>query len=98
MMDDLIDMVKIDGFHSFQEVILPAAEVKSSYGKWVAFLGGVDVDKLSTLPESDLRAYFLRGILDACMHGVRFAFSSGNTIANFVPLQNFTILLEEARQ
>ncbi len=97
VMDDLIDMVKIDGFHSFQDVILPAAEVKARYGQRVALLGGVDMDKLATLPEADLRAY-LRGILAACMPGGRFAFGSGNTIANFVPLQNYAILLDEARQ
>ncbi len=96
-MDDLIDLVKIDGFHSFQDVILPAEEAKVRYGERVALLGGVDMDKLSTLPAADLRAY-LRSILETCMPGGRFAFGSGNTIANFVPLQNYAILLEEARQ
>lgn len=97
IMDDLIDLVKIDGFHSFQDVILPAAEGKARYGERVALLGGVDMDKLCTLPEIDLRVYF-RSILETCMPGGRFAFGSGNTIANFVPLQNYAILLEEARQ
>ena len=96
-MDDLIELVGIDGFHSFQDVILPVAEVKIRYGHQVALLGGADMDKLSTLPGADLRVY-LRGILEACMPGGRFAFGSGNSIANFVPLQNYAILLEEARR
>lgn len=97
VMDDLIDSVKIDGFHSFQDVILPVTEAKARYGGRVALLGGVDMDKLATLPEAELRAY-LRGILDTCMENGRFAFGSGNTIANFVPLANFAILLDEARR
>ena len=97
VMDDLIELVGIDGFHSFQDVILPVAEVKIRYGHQVALLGGADMDKLSTLPGADLRVY-LRGILEACMPGGRFAFGSGNSIANFVPLQNYAILLEEARR
>lgn len=96
VMDDLIDQVKIDGFHSFQDVILPVGEVKMRYGDRLALMGGVDMDKLTTLPEDELRRY-LRAILDSCMPGGRFAFGSGNTIANFVPLQNYAILLEEAR-
>jgi uroporphyrinogen decarboxylase len=97
VMDDLIDMVKIDGFHSFQDVILPVAEVKARFGSRVGLLGGVDMDKLATLPEPDLRSY-LRGILEACMPGGRFALGSGNTVANYIPLQNYAIMLEEARQ
>jgi uroporphyrinogen decarboxylase len=95
VMDDLIDMVKIDAFHSFQDVIMPVGEVKTRFGDRIALMGGVDMDKLATLPGSELRSY-LRGILDTCMPGGRFAFGSGNTIANYVPLQNYAILLEEA--
>ncbi len=97
VMDDLIDMVKIDGFHSFQDVILPVGEVKERFGNRIALMGGADIDKLATLPEDELRKY-LRSILEACMPGGRFAFGSGNSIANYIPLKNFAILLDEARR
>jgi hypothetical protein len=58
---------------------------------------GADMDKIATLPEADLRIY-LRGILETCTPEGGFAFGSGNSIANYVPLQNYAILLEEARQ
>jgi uroporphyrinogen decarboxylase len=97
VMDDLIDLVKIDGFHSFQDVILPIEDAKNQYGNRVALLGGVDMDKLATLSEPDLRTY-IRGILAACMPGGRFALGSGNTVANYVPMKNYAIMLEEARR
>jgi uroporphyrinogen decarboxylase len=97
VMDDLIEMVKIDGFHSFQDVILPVGAVKARYGNRIALMGGADVDKLATLPEDELRNY-LRAILEACMPGGRFAFGSGNSIANYIPLKNYAILLDEARR
>jgi uroporphyrinogen decarboxylase len=97
VMDDLIDLVKIDGFHSFQDVILPVGEAKARYGNRLALMGGVDMDKLATLPEEELRSY-LRAILDCCAPGGRFAFGSGNTIANYIPLKNYAILLDEARR
>ena len=97
VMDDLINIVGIDAFHSFQDIILPVSEAKARIGKRVGLLGGADMDKLSTLPEAELRLY-LRNILEACVPGGRYAFGSGNTIANFVPLQNYAILLDEARQ
>jgi uroporphyrinogen decarboxylase len=97
VMDDLIDLVGIDGFHSFQDVILPVTVAKARYGHRVALLGGVDIDKLATLPKAKLR-FYLRGILETCIPGGRFAFGSGNSITNYVPLQNYATLLEEARQ
>lgn len=93
---DLIETVGIDGFHSFQDVILPVAEFKQHYGDRVATLGGVDMDKLVRLDEVALRAY-IRDILAAGMQGGRFALGSGNTVANYVPLDHYLIMLDEAR-
>jgi uroporphyrinogen decarboxylase len=97
LMDELIDDVQIDALHSFQDEILPVAAFKARYGTRVATLGGLDMDKLCRLEEAPLRAY-IRAVLDACMPGGRFALGSGNTIANFVPLRNFMIMLDEARR
>ena len=49
------------------------------------------------LGEDDLRTY-VRGILDQCMPGGRFALGAGNTVANYVPLQNYFVMLDEARK
>lgn len=97
IMDDLIDTVGIDGYHSFQDVILPVSEFKARYGHRVATLGGLDMDKLARLDEPALRAY-IRETIDAGMRGGRFALGSGNTIANYIPLDHYVIMLEEARR
>ena len=92
-MEDLIEDVGIDAFHSFQDVIIPVTEFKKRYGSRIATLGGVDMDKLSRLDEDNLRKY-VRGILDECMPD-RYALGAGNSIANFVPVKNYLIMLEE---
>jgi uroporphyrinogen decarboxylase len=92
--EDLISDVGIDGKHSFEDVILPISEFKHRYGDRVAALGGVDVDKLSRLPESELREY-VRGIIEKCLPGGRFALGSGNTVANYVPVRNYIAMVEE---
>ena len=96
VMDDLIDEVQIDAFHSFQDVIISPARFLDRYGDRIAALGGVDVDKLARLPEEDLRGY-VREILRDCMPG-RFAIGSGNTVANYVPVHNYIAMLDEARR
>jgi uroporphyrinogen decarboxylase len=97
VIDDLIDRVKIDAFHSFQDTILPVEEFQARYGHRVAVLGGVDMDKLARLDERSLRPY-IRHMLEQCVPAGRFALSSGNTIANYIPLESYFILLEESRR
>lgn len=96
VIEDLIEHVQIDAFHSFQDVILPVCDFKARYGKRVATLGGVDMDNLVRLDEHELRQY-IRSILESCVPDGRYALGSGNTIANFIPLKNYFVMLDEAR-
>ncbi len=95
IMDILIDEVGIDAIHSFEDASYPVTDYKKRWGDRVGIMGGVDVDKLCRFPEQDLRHY-IRTLLDACMKGGRYVFGSGNTIANYVPVKSYLILLEEA--
>lgn len=96
VMEDLIEDVGIDAFHSFQDVIIPISDFMDRYGDRIAGLGGVDMDKLARLSEPDLRDY-IREILDRTMPG-RFALGSGNTVANYIPVKNYLIMVEEANR
>jgi len=96
VMDDLIQDVGIDAFHSFQDVIIPISDFLSRYGSEIAALGGVDMDNLGRMEEDKLRRY-VRRILDDCMPG-RFALGSGNTVANYIPVRNYLAMLDEARR
>lgn len=93
VMDDLIEDIQFDAFHSFQDVIIPVGEFMERYGNRIGTLGGVDVDKIVRMSESELREY-VRKILDDCMPG-RYALGSGNSIANYVPARNYLIMLDE---
>ncbi|MCR4426736.1 MAG: hypothetical protein NUW23_11230 [Firmicutes bacterium] len=93
ILQDLIDDVKIDALHSFQDEIMPVAEFQAACGQRVAALGGVDVDALCRMGEEELRGY-VRGILSACMPR-RYALGSGNTIANYVPVRNYLVMMDE---
>ena len=94
--DELVDDIQIDARHSFEDEGNSVIDFKKRYGDRVAVLGGVDVDKLARLPENELRLH-VRKIIDACMPGGRFALGSGNTICNYVPLNNYFAMVDEAR-
>lgn len=94
IMDDLIEDVKIDAKHSFEDEIMPVTEFKKKYGDRIAVVGGVDVDKICRLEERELRSY-VRNIIDQCMVGGGYVLGSGNSVANFVPLEKYLIVLDE---
>lgn len=94
VMDYLVENVGIDAKHSFEDNIAPVYEVKKKYSGRIAVLGGVDMNKLVQLPEENIREY-VRLIIKRCAPGGAYALGSGNTIANYVPLQNYLAMLDE---
>lgn len=96
IMDDLIDTVRIDAKHSFEDAIIPIIEAKKKYGKRVALLGGIDIDFLCRSNEPKLRKK-IREVLDTCLTGGGYCLGSGNSIADYVPLENYLIMLDEGR-
>lgn len=97
VLDDIVGDIGFDAFHSFQDVIMPIAEFQRLCGGRIAVLGGVDMDALARLPTEQLRGY-VRRILDACMPRGRFALGSGNTVANYIPPENYLTMLETGRE
>jgi uroporphyrinogen decarboxylase len=97
IMDDLIETVGIDARHSFQDNIEPVEEVYRKYGDRIAILGGMDVDLLARGTTDQVRAR-TREILKACAPGGGYCMGSGNSLPNFVNVDNYYAMLDEARR
>ena len=96
IMEDLIEDVGFDGIHSFEDVIEPVTETKRRWGDRIALLGGVDVDYLTRRSPEEIRGR-VREILEVCQPGGGYALGSGNTVANYIPLENYLTMLDEGR-
>lgn len=97
IMEDLIHDVKIDAKHSFEDVIETIIESTEQYGDQIALLGGVDMDLLCRASEEELRSR-VKEIITACHTGGGFCLGSGNSIANYIPIENYLIMLDEGRR
>ncbi len=97
VMDDLIDGVGIDAKHSFEDTIERVTEVKQTYGQRVALLGGLDVDFLCRSSEEEVRRR-VRETLDICLPGGGYCLGTGNSVANYIPLDNYLAMLDEGRK
>lgn len=94
IMDDLIDYVGIDAKHSFEDTIMPVTEFKRAYGNRIGVVGGIDVDALARLDTDQMRAY-VRRVLEGCVPGGGYALGSGNSVTNYVKVENYLAMLEE---
>jgi len=87
----------IDGRHSFEDVIEPVTEAKRKWGEHMAVLGGIDVDFLARAGEAAIRRR-VRDTLDICQPGGGYCLGSGNTVANYIPVENYLVMLDEGRR
>lgn len=93
IMDDIIDYIKIDGKHSYEDTFMSAIEAKKLYGDKIAIIGGVDVDKLARYP-LDKFVEYVKNILRECCPGGGYALGSGNSITNYTKIENYLAMLE----
>lgn len=96
IMDDLIHDVNIDAKHSFEDTIEDVREVKKTYGKHIAILGGIDVDFLCRASIDQIRER-VRDTLDICLPGGGYCLGTGNSVANYIPVDKYLAMVDEGR-
>jgi uroporphyrinogen decarboxylase len=94
IMEDLISEVKIDGKHSFEDIIIPVQEFQKKYGDRIAVLGGMDINILSSATPDAVRKK-TRQLIETCGSLGRFALGSGNSIPSYIPLANYLAMVDE---
>lgn len=94
IMEDLIETVKIDGKHSYEDAIIPVEQFQKKYGNRIAVLGGVDVNTLSSASPEQVRER-VRFLLETCGGRGRYALGSGNSIPSYIPLENYLSMVDE---
>ncbi len=93
IMEDVIEDMRYDAKHSFEDKILPIEECYKRWGGRIALLGGIDLDFLirSPIPVIQERC---RNLLALTGKTGGFALGSGNSIPEYVPFENFIAMIE----
>ena len=93
VMEDIIEC-GWDAKHSFEDAIEPVWKAKQRYGDRIALLGGFDVDKIARMTPSQVREH-TRFLIKNCAPGGGWALGTGNSVANYIPVENFIAMIEE---
>lgn len=96
LMDELIDQIGFDGRQSYEDVIYPVSEAKKRWGSRIAIIGGLDMDFVTRSTPEAVRQR-TREVLEVCMPGGGFCLGVGNTVANYIPVENYLAMLDEGR-
>lgn len=94
---DLLDDVKIDAKHSYEDAIEPVEHFYARCGGRVGVLGGIDMDYLCRQSEAAIRQR-VRGVLSRCGRGLGYALGTGNSVANYIPIDHYLAMLDEGRR
>jgi len=93
LMDSIIDDLKFDAKHSFEDKIMPIEDIYKIYGDRIAILGGIDVDFLSRASKEDIYERSKK-ILE--LGKTNYALGTGNSVPDFVPMENYLAMISAA--
>lgn len=96
VMDDLIDTAKIDAKHSNEDQIAPFTDWVNRYGHRIGNFGGLDTGVLCQESPETIRKMTFE-CLDAIQGHGGIAFSSGNSIPDYVPAEGYLAMNEAVR-
>jgi len=96
IMEDLIEEVKIDGKHSFEDAIIPVEKFQELYFPRIAVLGGIDINILAQGTPQSIRQK-VNQLKETCGKKGRYAIGSGNSIPSYIPVENYLAMVEEVK-
>ena len=97
VMEDLINVAKIDAKHSNEDQIAPFSYWVEAYGGRIGNFGGIDVNVLCLNSENRIKEY-VRDVIGYSLGHGGIALGSGNSIPDYVPAEGYLAMVEAARE
>jgi uroporphyrinogen decarboxylase len=85
-----------DARQSFEDAVEPLWEARKHSRGRISLLGGFDVDKLSRMTPAEVREH-TRFLFRECSGGA-WALGTGNSVPNYIPVENFLAMIDEGRR
>lgn len=94
--EDIIEDMKYDGKHSYEDKIMPVEQSYKKYGDRIAILGGIDMDFLCRSDPKDI-AERSKAMVELSGECKSYALGSGNSIPDYVPYENYFAMIDVVR-
>jgi uroporphyrinogen decarboxylase len=97
VIDDVISDMHYDARHSYEDNIIPVEDAYESLNGRIAVLGGIDIHFLTTSSPEEIERR-CRSMLERTWDRGGYALGSGNSIANYIPVENYMAMLRAAHE
>ncbi|MCL2287085.1 MAG: hypothetical protein FWC32_12080 [Firmicutes bacterium] len=97
IMEDIIEDMKFDAKHSFEDNIMPIEECYEKYKGRIALLGGIDVGFVCTAAPEEISARSAAMIKRAEKDG-GYALGTGNSVPEYVPHEGYFAMIDVVRK
>jgi Uroporphyrinogen-III decarboxylase len=95
VMDDIIDDIKIDGKHSYEDNIEPVEKAYERLHSRIAIMGGIDLDFICRSTPKEVYDRSLSMLERSSVQG-GYGLGSGNSIPTYVPHENYFAMIAAA--
>ncbi len=95
VMDDIIDDLKYDGKHSYQDNIVPVEDEYEKLGSRIAILGGIDLDFVCRAKPEEIKRRS-KDMLKRTEKRGAYALGTGNSVPDYVPDENYFAMISAA--
>jgi len=97
VMEDIIEDMKFDAKHSFEDTILSIEDSYEKYKGRIALLGGMDVDFVCRATPEEVAARSRAMIERASVCG-GYALGTGNSVPEYVPQEQYLAMIDVVRK
>jgi len=88
VMDDIIESMRYDGKHSYEDKICPVEEAYEIWGRRIAILGGIDLDFVCRATPAEITARSTAMLARSADRG-SYALGTGNSVPEYVPDEHY---------
>ncbi|MCL2604401.1 MAG: hypothetical protein FWD90_07975 [Defluviitaleaceae bacterium] len=93
VMDAVIDDMKFDGKHSYEDIIQPVEDAYREYNDRIAILGGIDLGFITTSTPEEITTR-CKKMFEIGQKG--YALGTGNSVPDYVPHENYFAMTRAA--
>ena len=95
VIEDIIEELKFDGRHSYEDNIIPVEKAYDQYGGRIAILGGMDMDMM-TRADPDTIYRRSRAMVERSREKGGYALGTGNSVPQYIPFENYMAMVRAA--
>lgn len=97
VIDDIVEDLRYDARHSYEDNIIPVEEAYESLNGRIAVLGGIDIHFLATKTPEEIAARSRR-MLERTWDRGGYALGSGNSIPDYIPEENYLAMIRTVHE